>query len=86
MTEDVNLIYSPLNRYITKDNVEIEICIFKSELDTGWCLEVIDQFSNSTCWNVQFKTDQEAIDEVLATIEADGITSFVGPDPKVTVH
>ena len=50
------------------------------------CLEIIDQFSNSTCWNVQFKTDKEAIDEVFAAIETDGITSFVGPDPKVTVH
>ena len=38
MTEDVNLIYSPLNRYITKDDVEIEICIYKVELDTGWCV------------------------------------------------
>jgi hypothetical protein len=83
MTEDVNLIYSPLNRYIIKDCVEIEICIYKGEPDTVWCLEVIDQFGNSTCWNDQFKTDQEAMDEVLAAIETDGIISFLGLDPNV---
>ncbi len=86
MTEDDDLVYSPLNRRIVKDGQEIEICIYKGESDASWCLEVLDQFDNSTCWNEQFTTDQAAYDEVLATIQAEGISALVGPDPNETVH
>ena len=49
--------------------------------DGGWILEVVDENDNSTVWDEPFDSDQSALDEVLETIEDDGIDSLIGPPP-----
>lgn len=44
-------------------------------------MEVVDENDNSTVWDEPFDSDQSALDEVLETIEADGIDSLIGPPP-----
>jgi len=86
MFENVELVYSPLNRVIAKDGLEIEICIYKGASDSSWCVEVIDHFENSTGWNDEFATDQDAFDEVFATISSRWYSFFYWARSKDTVH
>ncbi|MDH4071207.1 MAG: hypothetical protein OEV30_12385 [Ignavibacteria bacterium] len=67
---------SPLCRSITRDGHRIDVQIYRG--DTGWILEVVDRFLNSTVWDDEFETDQQALDEVHRTIEEEGIESIVG--------
>ncbi len=62
MTEEIELIYSPLQQTYTKDGETVDIQIYRSP-DSGWTLEVVDKFGNSTVWDAEFETDQEALDQ-----------------------
>ncbi len=80
MTDDKDLIYSPLQQSITRDGKSIEICIYRLP-DSGWTLEAVDEVGNSTVWEDEFDTDQEALDFALKEIAEEGIDVFIGPDP-----
>lgn len=78
MTEDdQGPIHSPLSQTITRDGKSVEVHIYDDGND-GWILEVVDQYWNSTVWDLPFPTDTEALDEVLKTIEEEGIEVLIG--------
>ncbi len=85
MLDENDLIYSPLQQTFTKDGKTINIQICRLP-DTGWTLEVVDQYNNSIVWDGEFDTDQEALDQVLWEIGEDGIDAFIGRDPNVSLH
>ena len=85
MTEEIELIYSPLQQTYTEDGKTVDIQIYRSA-DSGWTLEVVDQYGNSTVWEAEFETDQEALDQVMWEIKEDGIKALIGPEPEVAVH
>lgn len=85
MAEDIELIYSPLQQTYTADGETVDIQIYRSA-DSGWTLEVVDKFGNSTVWEAEFDTDQEALDQVMWEIKEDGVKALIGPAPEVTVH
>jgi hypothetical protein len=62
--------------------------IFRKEGSSdGWTMEVIDQDEGLTVWEEPFATDKEAFEEFLATVERDGIESFLEePETDVSVH
>jgi spore coat protein CotH len=62
---------------VTDAGHTIQVEIYRGP-DTGWTLEVVDEFNNSRVWDDQFPTDREALDELLRTIREDGIQSLVG--------
>ena len=76
-TED-DLIESLLDQTYTKDGKSIEIEIYRMP-DTAWNVQVVDTFGNSTVWDDEFESDEEALQFVLAEIERDGIDEFIGP-------
>jgi len=80
MSEECEVKYSPRCQTVERDAKSVEIMIYEDG-DGGWILEVVDENDNSTVWNEPFDSDQSALDEVLATIEADGIDSLIGPPP-----
>jgi hypothetical protein len=87
MSDDIELIKSPLERKITRDGITVRICIYRGSEEAGWILEVEDQDGGSTVWDDRFPTDQAALDEAMQAIEADGIGSFadsprVSPPPR----
>jgi hypothetical protein len=51
----------------------------------GWILEVADEEGASTVWDDLFLTDQATLEEVLNTIEEEGIHSFLRP-PGSKLH
>ena len=80
MSEEHDLIYSPLQQRYTEEGKTVEVCIYRMP-DTGWTLEVVDQYGNSTVWEGEFDTDQEAFAQFLQEIKDEGIESLIGPEP-----
>lgn len=77
MTEaEPELVNSPLEREMAINGTTVKICIYKSELETGWILEVEDHLGGSTVWDDRFATDRDALDAAMTAIEEDGIESF----------
>ena len=46
MYDENDLIFSPLQQHYTADGITVEVCIYRFP-DTGWPLEVVDQYNNS---------------------------------------
>lgn len=85
MMDEIELIYSPLQQSYTEDGKTVDIQIYRSP-SSGWTLEVVDQYGNSTVWDAEFDTDRDALDQVMWEIKEDGIKAFIGPEPDATVH
>jgi hypothetical protein len=75
MTEP-KLIESPLCDKIERDGISLEVAIYRSE-DSQWILEVVDDSGTSIVWDEQFATDRAAFDELVKTIDRDGIRAIV---------
>lgn len=70
----------------TDDGVTVLVDIFRlkgSQVD--WKMEIRDQDGVLTEWEDGFATDRDAFDEFLATIERDGIRTFLD-DAEPQVH
>ena len=80
-----DLIESLLDQTYSKDGKSIKIEIYRMP-DTGWNVQVVDTFGNSTVWDDEFESDKEALQFVLAEIERDGIDEFIGPPSNRVVH
>lgn len=85
MPDENDLIYSPLQQHYTSEGKTVEVCIYRLP-DTGWTLEVVDQYDNSTVWDGEFETDQDAFDLFLAELEEEGIEAMIGREPGSSVH
>jgi len=84
-TKDPMLEFSELSGEFSEDGITVQVLISRalgSQLD--WVMEVIDQAGGTTTWEDAFSTDREAFDEFLATVERDGLASFLDDgDPQV---
>lgn len=85
MYDEHDLIDSPLNQTYTADGRSVEIHIYRMP-HTGWTLEVVDDLDNSTVWDGEFATDQEALDTAMAEINAEGIAAFITRSPDQPTH
>ena len=84
--DDIEIESSPLCRKMEQNGIEVEIHIFRIQgSDEGWSLEVVDEESNSTVWDELFDTDHAALDELMRTIEEEGISVFLHP-PDDQLH
>lgn len=81
MHDENDLIHSPLSQTYAADGCSVEIHIYRMPT-TGWTLEVVDDQNNSTVWDGEFATDQEALDMALADINAEGIAAFIAGPPS----
>jgi len=75
MSEDPILISSRHNGYFTRDDVRVEVCIYRLA-NTKWTLEVVDADGTSTVWDGEFETDDDAHAEFLRSIEESGMLEF----------
>lgn len=83
MTDDsYEVIHSPLSQEITRDGYTIRVEIY-ADGEGRWILEAVDEYLNSTVWNVHFETDQAALDELYRTIEDEGFDSLIGEPPSM---
>ena len=65
MDDDIELIYSPLQQTHTENGKTIDIQIYRGA-DTGWTLEVVDEYGNSTVWDMRSRL------QLIAAIDSDG--------------
>lgn len=79
MEDEIELIMSPLCQEISRDGEMVEVQIY-GDGNGEWLLEVVDKYNNSTVWDDPFSTDAQAMQEVLDTIENEGIASLIGPE------
>ncbi len=75
--DEFELERSPLSQDLIDDGNIVRIEIYRGN-GSDWQLEIVDEFGNSTVWADQFPTDQEALEEVRATIRDEGINSLIG--------
>ena len=84
--DDIKIEASPLCQKLKRDGIEVDILIYRIEgSNDGWNLEVVDKEDASTVWDELFETDQAALDEVMRTIEEEGISVFLRP-PDDELH
>ena len=81
MTEDTDIIHSPLTQTYSADGHCLRIQIYRSA-DSQWLLEVVDERGTSTVWDDLFETDKQALEEAFRAIESEGIGSFISKAPK----
>ncbi len=73
---------SPLSQEVERDGRSVQVDIY-DDGKSGWLLEVVDKFGNSSVWDQSFATEQDALDEALRTIREEGIESLIGFDGSV---
>ncbi|MDP3226821.1 MAG: UPF0149 family protein [Acidovorax sp.] len=76
MTDDIEIIYSPLTQTYSADGHTLSIQIYRSP-NTPWVLEVVDERGTSTVWGDPFDTDKAALEAAFLEIEQQGIHHFV---------
>jgi hypothetical protein len=81
-TGDNRGLRSTLSRTIRDGGIEIRVGIHRLET-TDWSLEVVDQTGASTVWDYLFPSDQATLDEVMKTIQEEGIGTFLSGEPRV---
>ncbi|MEY9102996.1 hypothetical protein ABIA24_005969 [Sinorhizobium fredii] len=70
--------YSELSGEFIDDDVTVILRIYRpAGTNHDWVLKVCDEEGNTTVWNYPFDTDREAFEEFLATVQRDGIRSFL---------
>lgn len=74
------VIISPLSQELSNGNQAVRAEIYKLEGGRRWCLEVVDEYNNSTVWDDAFETDSEALNEAQRIIRDDGIRTLIGPE------
>jgi hypothetical protein len=83
MYNETDLISSPLEQKYTVDGKTVDVCIYRLP-DTGWTLEVVDQYNNSIVYDGEFESDQDAFDLFLEEVNEQGIDSMIGPAPAAS--
>jgi hypothetical protein len=78
MTNDgPDMVMSGQSQDVVVDGYWFSIQIYRLETDKTWTLEVVDQDGTSHVWEEEFKTDREARNIALQTIENDGAATFM---------
>jgi hypothetical protein len=85
MADENKIINSPLSQKITRDGTTIDVLIYRGEHEATWILEVVDHAGGSTVWDETFQTEQDALNELIQTIDDEGIACFL-LDPVQKLH
>lgn len=80
MTVDPKVELSSLSQEISSGGRNVNVEIYRLEGESAWCLEIVDEFNNSTCWDETFETESSALVEAKKAILEDRISSYIGPE------
>ncbi|QFY59028.1 hypothetical protein FZ934_00330 [Rhizobium grahamii] len=85
MAKKQKIEHSELSGEFTDDDVTVLVDISRPAGTNGdWKLEVVTQDEDLIEWEEGFATDREAFDEFLATVEREGIRTFLeDTDPSI---
>jgi uncharacterized protein len=69
--------HSPLAQPVTRNGQTVDVEI-NDDGHGGWLLEVVDAYGNFVVWDEPFRSDRDALDEALRSIDGEGIDSLIG--------
>jgi hypothetical protein len=72
--DENDLVYSKYCQSVTRDGLTVNVKIYSSGKN-DWILEVVDEDNNSTVWDDQFETDDEAFQEFERTLKEEGLNN-----------
>lgn len=79
------IVFSNLGGRYTRQDVTVEVHIYRGENESDWILEVQDSQGGSTLWDDRFDSDEAALAEFRRALKDEGIHSFV-VDARKTLH
>ena len=68
-----NLVRSGLSGIVSKDDITVEVFIYRLENEPKWSLEVVNDACTSIVWDDLFDSDDEAYAEFQQTVEEEGM-------------
>jgi len=74
---EIELVYSKHCQKVTRNEQTVELLIYSSGKN-DWILEVVDKDNNSTVWDGEFESDDEAYREFQSALAEEGIESMIG--------
>lgn len=83
MNTDKKLENSKLSQVIVQDAKSVNVVIYRSDEDSDWSLEIVDEYGNSEAWDNTFTTDRAALEEAKTAIQEEGIEAFIGEPSSV---
>jgi hypothetical protein len=79
MSEEIELIESPLSGPFQGDGIIVDVHIYKIQ-GGEWTLEVVDADGDSTVWEDSFETDEEALAQFIEDFETEGLEAIISPE------
>ena len=72
-----NIVHSGLSGIVSKDDITVEVFIYRLENEPKWSLEVVNDACTSIVWDDLFDSDEDAYAEFEKTFEEEGIRAFL---------
>ena len=71
------LVHSGLSGIVSKDDITVEVFIYRLENEPKWSLEVVNDAGTSIVWDDLFDSDEDAYAEFQQTVEEEGMRAFL---------
>ena len=85
MDRDPELVRSSFSGPVTRQAVTVRLEIYRLEDDQKWVLEVVNARGTSTVWDDLFDSDGAAYEAFEATVEQEGMSTFLDDTESSTV-
>ena len=72
-----NIVDSELSGIVSKDDITVEVFIYRLENEPKWSLEVVNDAGTSIVWDDLFDSDDDAYAEFQQTVEEEGMRAFL---------
>lgn len=72
-----NIVHSGLSGIVSRDDVTVEVFIYRLESEPKWSLEVVNSAGTSIVWDELFASDEDALLEFERTAAEEGMRSFL---------
>ena len=72
-----NIVDSDLSGIVSKDDITVEVFIYRLENESNWSLEVLNNAGTSIVWDDLFDSDEDAYAEFQRTVEEEGMRAFL---------
>ena len=72
-----NLVHSGLSGIVSRDDITVEVFIYRLESEPKWSLEVVNSAGTSIVWDDLFASDEDAFIEFERTVDEEGMRSLL---------
>ena len=72
-----NIVDSDLSGIVSKDDITVEVFIYRLENEPKWSLQVVNDAGTSIVWDDLFDSDDDAYAEFKKTFEEEGMRAFL---------